>query len=290
MVVRIAILLCLAACHRASPDAAPTPERGLVLLHEDGVENAYPRLSRDGKELLYQSNRGGHWDIYVLDRATGTSRALTTGGANNNLPDWSATQLAFVSDRDGNEEIYLADRDGGNARRLTNSPGRDIHPYFSLDGKTLFYNSDRSGSLDVVSRDLVSGEEHIVSATPDEETCARLSPDGKRIVLLRNNASSDDIWTVDLASGSANNVTNTPAVRDGWPTWSPDGTWIYFGSIASGRFAIDRVRADGARPQQLTAPEEAEEDARPFVSSDGKLLVFNRRSKDAIDIVTLSLR
>lgn len=268
----------------------PVPKRGLVLLHEDGVENAYPRLSRDGKELLYQSNRNGHWDIYVLDRATGTSRALTSGGSNNNLPDWSATQLAFVSDRDGNEEIYLADRDGANAKRLTTSPGRDIHPYFSPDGKTLLYNSDRSGSLDVISRDLATGEERVVVATPDEETCARMTADRKRVVILRNNASSDDIWTVELASGSASNVTNTPTVRDGWPAWSPDGKWIYFGSMASGPFAIWRVHADGTSLQQLSAPESDEEDARPFVSADGRLLVFNRRAKGAIDIVTLSLR
>jgi TolB protein len=280
----------LLACHRPGPEAVPAPRRGLVLLHEDGVENAYPRLSRDGNELLYQSNRKGHWDVYVLDRRSGSSRALTSGGANNNLPDWSATQLAFVSDRDGNEEIYLADRDGANARRLTNSPGRDIHPYFSPDGKRLLYNSDRGGSLDVISRNLATGEEHVVSATPDEETCARLSPVGKRIVLLRNNASSDDIWMLDLGSGSASNVTNTPSVRDGWPTWSPDGKWIYFGSMATGPFAIYRVHPDGSSLQQLTAPEADEEDARPFVSSDGKLLVFNRRTKDAIDIVTLSLR
>lgn len=280
----------LAACHHTATEAVPVPKRGLVLLHEDGVENAYPRLSRDGKELLYQSNRGGHWDIYVYERATGTSRAVTSGDANNNLPDWSATQLAFVSDRDGNEEVYLADRNGANARRLTNSPGRDIHPYFSPDGKTLFYNSDRGGSLDVIARDLVSGEERVVSATPDEETCARLSPDRKRIVLLRNNASSDDIWTVEMASGSARNVTNAPSVRDGWPTWSPDGAWIYFGSMTNGPFAIYRVRADGTSLQQLTAPAAGEEDARPFVSSDGKLLVFNRRANGAIDIVTLSLR
>ncbi|HTL35307.1 MAG TPA: hypothetical protein VL326_19395 [Kofleriaceae bacterium] len=280
------ILVGLAACHRTPTERVPTPARGDVILHEDSVENAYPRLSRDSTQILYQSNRSGHWDIYVLDLTKHMSRAITSGGSNNNLPDWSATQLAFVSDRDGNEEIYLADRDGSNPRRLTTSPGRDIHPYFSPDGKTLLYNSDRGGSLDVIARDLASGEEHVITATPDEETCARLSTDG-RIVLLRNNATSDDVFL--LANGSASNITQTPSVRDGWPMWSPEGKWVYFASMATGAFAIYRVHPDGAQLQQLTAPEPDEEDARPFVSADGHTLVFNRRAHGAIDIVSVAL-
>jgi len=282
----IAIGLVVSACHHPAAEQTPVPARGTTILHEDGVENAYPRLARDGTEILYQSNRSGHWDIYVLDLEAQTSRALTTGGANNNLPDWSATRLAFVSDREGNEEIYLAERDGSNPQRLTTNPGRDIHPYFSPDGKTLLYNSDRTGSLDVISRDLATGEEHVIAATPDEETCARLSSDG-RIVLLRNNATSDDVYM--LANGSATNITQTPSVRDGWPTWSPDGKWIYFASMASGAFAIYRVHPDGSRLQPLTTPKLDEEDARPFVSADGHTLVFNRRAYGAIDIVSLAL-
>ena len=66
--------------------ACSSPPRERVLLHEDAVENAYPRLSNDGREILYQSNRSGSWQLYILDVATGASHALTSG-ANNNLAD-----------------------------------------------------------------------------------------------------------------------------------------------------------------------------------------------------------
>lgn len=136
--IRTTLVVALAACH--------SQPREDVLLHEDHVEDAYPRLSRDGTHVLYQSNRTGTWQLYVLDVASRTSRALTTGTANNNLPDWDPDnrRIAFVSDRDGNEEIYLME--GDNVRRLTTRAGRDIHPYFSPDGKKLLFNSDAGGS------------------------------------------------------------------------------------------------------------------------------------------------
>jgi len=76
-----------------------------VLLHEDGVENAYPRLSRDGKRILYQSNRTGKWQLYIMDITTKKQERITNDAFNNNFVDWSMDGLwvAFVSDRDGNE-------------------------------------------------------------------------------------------------------------------------------------------------------------------------------------------
>lgn len=274
------LIFALVAC--SSP---PSPEP-VVVLHEDGVENAYPRLSRDGSRILYQSNRAGSWQLYILDLASGISAPLTTG-SNNNLPDWSPDEqrIAFVSDRDGNEEIYVTELDGNEPRRLTRNPGRDLHPYWSPDGKTLLYNSQRQGPFDVYSIDIASGIERRITATREDETCARYSPDGTQIVLLRNDPSGDDLWLLDTAR--ERNLTRTPQARDGWPMFGPDG-WIYFASMESGTFSIYRMRADG-RPERLTTPGAGEEDARPFVSADGTRLIFNRRRGTAIDIMELAL-
>ncbi len=283
------------ACKR--PPAKPQVR---VLLHEDGVENAYPRLSSDGREILYQSNRSGSWQLYVLDVAAGTSRALTSEG-NNNLPDWSPDNrhIAFVSDRDGDEEIYISNRDGSDARRLTRNPGRDLHPYFSPDGTVLLYNSQRAGApFDVFALDLATGEERRITATPQHETCARYSPDGTTIVLLRNDPHGDDVWLLDArvaheaADSSAartgeRNLTATPAVRDGWPVFGHDGRWIYFAGMDGGSYSLYRIRSDGSRREQLTTAASDEEHARPHVSRDGRRVIFNRRRGGAIDIMEL---
>jgi TolB protein len=275
--IRVIVVAALAACH-----ASPREE---VLLHEDHVEDAYPRLSRDGAHILYQSNRTGTWQLYVLDVASRTSRQLTTGPANNNLPDWDADnrRIAFVSDRDGNEEIYLMD--GDDVRRMTTHAGRDIHPYFTPDGTTLLFNSDAGGSFDVYAIDLATGAEREVTGTSDDETCARMAADGRSLVMLRNGGGGDDVWRYDLASGAWTNLTNTPAVRDGWPMLA--GEWIYYSSMAAGSYSLYRMRRDGTGVQQLTHARPDEEDARAYVAADGDSLVFNRRHDGGIDIVRL---
>lgn len=290
--MRIALLVTLAlvACKRGDrafvPDPTAVPR---VLLHEDGVENAYPRLSSDGREVLYQSNRTGKWQIRILELATGIARTLTSEG-NNNLPDWSPDdrRIAFVSDRDGNEEIYTMNHDGTGQRRWTFGPGRDIHPYFSPDGTSLLYNAQQgTGSFDVFSLELATGVARQLTDTPQDETCARASPDGA-MVFLRNDPHGDDIWLRD-AGGAERNLTNTPAVRDGWPTFSPDGSAIYYAAMEAGSFSLYRMRADGTQVERLSTAAANEEDARPFVSRDGKRLVFNRRHPGSIDIVELRI-
>jgi TolB protein len=282
--------LALVACRASAPAPLDPNFEPRVLLHENGVENAYPRLAADGRSILYQSNRTGIWQLYVLDLASGTSRALTHEG-NNTLPDYSPDDqhIAFVSDRDGNEEIYLANADGTGARRLTTNPGRDIHPYFSPDGRTLLYNSQRgTGAFDIHAIDLATGSEQQLTAPREDETCARLAPDGAQLVFLRNDPNADDIWLRD-PQGREHNITATPHVRDGWPVFSPDGRRIYYAAMTTGSFSIYRVNLDGSHVERVTTAAANEEDARPFVSRDGTRLVFNRRRGGAIDIVERSL-
>src|SRR4249919_971359 len=98
-----------------------------TILFEENTENAYPRLSRDGKKILYKSNRTHHWQLYVRNISDGKETKITKDTFQNNFPDWSPDNkwIAFVSDRDGNEEIYIMKTDGSSLKRLTNNKARD---------------------------------------------------------------------------------------------------------------------------------------------------------------------
>lgn len=263
-----------------------------VILHEPGVENAYPRLSTDGKRILYQSDRTGKWQLFIMDIATGTQQRITHDAHNNNFVDWSPDNewIAFVSDRDGNEEIYRMRTDGSALERLTDHPDRDIHPYFSPDGKYLLFNSTRAnGSLDIFRLDLATKELMHLANSMQEETCARYSPDMKHIVFLRNDVASDDVAILDLSTGLTENLTRTPQVIDGWPMYSPDGTWIYYSTMASGQHSIHRVHPDGTGDETITRAAPGEEDGRAFIGRDGRTLIYNKRANGAIDIRLLMI-
>lgn len=290
------VLTFLAACAGAPPSAAPATTGTLaapqVVLHEAGVENAYPRLSRDGRRVLYQSNRTGNWQLFVMDLATGAQTRLTNGGADDNFPDWSADEqwIVFVSNREGDEELYQMRSDGTGIERLTHDTARDIHPYFSPDGKHVLFNSTRgNGSLDVYRLTLADRSVARLTTSPLHETCARYTPDQRAFVMLQNGPGRDDIMLVDAADGSARNLTNTPAVRDGWPAFGGDGRWVYYSSMATGQHCVRRVRTDGTGDEALTDGGDGIEDGRAIVSADGTVLLWNRRHPDCIDILMARL-
>ncbi len=107
----IAAALPPSGAHAAGgPPAAPAT----TILWVDGVKNAYPRWSKDGARILYESNRTGKWQLHVMASDGSGDRALTSGDVDNQLPDWSPdnASVAFVSNRDGNDEIYVMRRTG----------------------------------------------------------------------------------------------------------------------------------------------------------------------------------
>ncbi len=263
------------------------PQTGIVL-KESNIENAYPRLSKDGRQILYQSNRTGKWQLYICDTAGKNQQRLITDNFNNNFPDWSMDNklIAFVSDRDGNEEIYICDEAGKNIQRITNSPARDIHPYFSPDKKYILFNSDRGGNqFDVYRYTIASKKTERLTNTPEDETCARYSPDMKSIVLLKNNASSDDVFLLPTSTFIPENLSKTPTVYHGWPMFSSDGKWVYYSSMEGGTYSIYRIRPDGSGKKQVTVAKAGEDNARVNLSQDGRFMIYNIKSGKTIFIV-----
>ena len=75
----------------------------------DDAENGRPVWSRDGKTILFTSNRNGNRDLYLIDVKTGALRRLTTHPAEDRYPSWSpdGTKIAFASTRSGSLDIWV---------------------------------------------------------------------------------------------------------------------------------------------------------------------------------------
>ena len=100
-------------------------------------------------KIVFQSDRDGDWEIYVMNADGSNVVQLTHNSAADEYPVWSpdGKQIAFKSNRDGNFEIYVMDADGTNQKRLTNHPSNDEDPAWSPDGKHIVFHSDRENKL-----------------------------------------------------------------------------------------------------------------------------------------------
>ena len=174
-----------------------------VRITRDGSSN-FPKLSRDGKLIAYQSLSGGDKShIWVRQTAGGEAMQVTKGGDDDWEPDFSpdGTRIAFRSDRDGGG-IYIAPTFGGEPRLLVKGGGR---PAFSPDGIDVLYLTKplfQDGSLFVIPA--TGGAPREVCPDWFAFGSAFWSPDGKTILFLGRRKSQQDLrytWQLVSAGG-----------------------------------------------------------------------------------------
>jgi Tol biopolymer transport system component len=165
---------------------------------------------------------GGHSDIYTIDPSTGDLGRLTDNGSvSDDEPAWSPdrSRIAFRSNRgdaQGDFDLYLMRPDGNGQEQVT------------LAG--------------------------MVGKSVDDPAW---SPRGDRIaVSLGATGYPADIWIVDLATNPATlrqltfQAPQGPAHYDSSPTWSEDGTHVWF--TRSG--LIYDVLESGGNPSLVLSP------------------------------------
>ncbi len=114
------------------------------------ADNFGARVSPDGKNIVYHSNRGGNLELWLLDRNTRAERQLTNHPRSDLLPDWSpdGREIVFFSDRDGDARLWALNVETGALRRLTEQsiplPGGSgltlsSPPRWSPDGRLIGY-------------------------------------------------------------------------------------------------------------------------------------------------------
>jgi hypothetical protein len=99
-------------------------------LTDQGSDNRYPRVSPDGKMVVFTSYRDGNGEIYSIDTSGGSLKRLTNSPAEDEAATWngSGSQLAFASNRDGDYEIYVMNADGSGQSALTSNAAEDRWP------------------------------------------------------------------------------------------------------------------------------------------------------------------
>ena len=192
-------------------------------------------------QIVFETNRDGNDEIYVMDANGNHLRNLTQHPARDIRPDWSpdGKQIAFVSNRSGNEEIligneeiYVMDVDGGNLRNLTRHSDLDSYPDWSPDGNRILFLSNRDGGINTYVMD-ADGQNvrRLTNYPPDGEFAdgPEWAPDGRQIVFEGVKVEGSGIYVMDINGRNLHPVSPSEAgFRKGHAAWSPDGKQIVY--------------------------------------------------------------
>jgi Tol biopolymer transport system component len=111
------------------------------------IRDMYPSASPDGRQLVFQSNRTGSNQLFIMSMDGSDIRQLADFPLGAETPVFSpdGQRIAFaVYVGEDNNDVFTINTDGSDLKQLTESLGYDGHPHWSADGKRIVFNSDRT--------------------------------------------------------------------------------------------------------------------------------------------------
>ena len=99
--------------------------QNMIHLTDNEAEEWDAKVSPDGKEIAFTSNRAGNHDIYVMNIDGSGLKRLTDNDIDDYGPSWSpdGRQIVFQSkgpgaDKDDPANLFIMNKDGSSVRKI----------------------------------------------------------------------------------------------------------------------------------------------------------------------------
>ena len=254
-----------------------------IRLTKIGAQDRYPSFSPDGREILFESNRSGSWDIYAFKPDGSGLRAVTRSGSNNRYPVWfgSGNRVGFVLTHGKMSALFEVASEGVKPKHIKTFEKRILFPVWSPDGNMIAFTAD----LDIFLKRMGSANPTRFVSTQFREVWLRWSPDGKKVAFFSRrdtNDQDDEIYIMDYPNGTPKRITNRMG-HDFCPSWSPDGKRLAVAAVDEelGR-SINIIDLEGNILSRHGLG--FERVTEPNWSPDGKKLIYTARKDGNYDI------
>lgn len=222
----------------------------------------------------YQDYLGSN--LEVLDIESGNRKILYTDSGSIQAPNWTIDGKSFIfNGSDGiiyNFNIEQGEKKIVNTGHLVKNNNDHV---LSFNGKVLGLSdgTDAGAGYSLIYTVPTEGGTPTLITKVGPSYLHGFSPDAKEMIFTGKRGDSDDyeIYSINIETKVETQLTNSPGLDDG-SEYSPDGKYIYFNSVRSGKMQIWRMQPDGSNPEQITNDEL--NNWFPHVSPDGKWMVY----------------
>ncbi|MCG8068741.1 MAG: hypothetical protein AB2747_18240 [Candidatus Thiodiazotropha taylori] len=241
-------------------------------------DNGEAYFSFDGKQLIYQSNRGGFEcdKIWTMD-IDGSNKTMVSPGHGAHTcaffqPGEQQIVFASTSHLQGScpkkpdlpshiryawplhpYDIYRANADGSGLTALTDNPKYDAEPIVSADGKWIVFGSQREGDFDIYRMDVDGSNVQRLTDTEGYDGGPWFSPDSTKIV-----------WRAWHPTSAAEKAQWQENMKQDYVQSTPLDIWV--------------MNADGTNKIRLT--DNGATNWAPSWHPDGKRIVFSSNMDD----------
>jgi len=230
-----------------------------VQLTNNNSDNRYASYNKDGEVIVFESNRDGHWQIYIMDINGNRQERIINSEFNDRRPTWHPYKniILFESDRTGTNELYtynLAER------TLIKVPidlkGNKMYAQFAPNGKELVFNHkvrDNNYNIHVISVNGKRRKKIIDNAF--ENTYPRYTPRGDAILYFSKKHTkkvNDELYVNNIITKEEKRLT-TSTNQNNFATWSNNGARLaYSSTVESGNQEIFFMNKNGLSKRQIT--------------------------------------
>lgn len=203
--------------------------------------------------ILFNSNKTGKEQIYLLDINNGILTQLTDNSLNNILPNISNNKdkIVFCASLDKylDYDIYTMDITGNNIVKLTTGKGNKLNP--SWCGNKIIFSSNITGNNDLYIMDSDGTNLTNLTNTPYNECDPVCSSDGKKFLFYSDKTGNNEIYIMN-SDGTLFQVTNNK-LNNFDPSWGLEEKKIIFSSLDNGNNRnLYMINSDGTNLIKLS--------------------------------------
>jgi Tol biopolymer transport system component len=189
------------------------------------VNGGLPVVSRDGRRIVFSSNKSGTDDLYIIDLDGSKETQLTHTPEHESISGWTPTskRLIFSVSKNNTSSIYTIDLDGKNERLLATVSGRS--PVVSPDGKRMIYATGTWTEMALMVSTIQGESKQQLNDGKSIAWNVHWSPDGRQFAFTGRGAKDIAVFVANSDGSNSHQVSHVPEEEGAaqGPVWSGDG-------------------------------------------------------------------